>query len=140
MENCTSRLCCHQKLCHIFFDWQHLWWVQRLYVYQTKRVFDKILIIRNIIESRYKYERLLSCIPKGFSDFLMKGKFDVYLLWFFGEKFIFAIAARSTVRNSTVGSAWKEECLSRNDFNPLRHGMGWPVIEMSALSPNYRVL
>ena len=53
-------VCCHQKLCHIFFDWQHLWWVQWLYEYQTKMIFDKILIIRNIIESRYKHRKLLS--------------------------------------------------------------------------------
>ena len=106
-------VCCHQKLCHIFFDWQHLWWVQWLYEYQTKIIFDKILIIRNIIESRYKSERLFSSILKD---------------------------SQTSVRNSMVGSAWKEECLSRNDFNPLHHGMGWPVIEMSALSPNYRVL
>ena len=31
IENCTTRRCCHQKLCHICFDWQHLWWIHRLY-------------------------------------------------------------------------------------------------------------
>ena len=37
-ENCTRRRCCHQKLCHIYFDWQHLWWIHRLYKYQTNKV------------------------------------------------------------------------------------------------------
>ena len=23
--------CCHQKLCHISLDWQHLWWIHWLY-------------------------------------------------------------------------------------------------------------
>ena len=31
IRSCTSRRCCHQKLCHIYFDWQHLWWIHRLY-------------------------------------------------------------------------------------------------------------
>ena len=32
-DNCTTCRCCHQKLCHIYFDWQHLWWIHRLYYY-----------------------------------------------------------------------------------------------------------
>ena len=28
---CTICGCCHQKLCHISLDWQHLWWKHRLY-------------------------------------------------------------------------------------------------------------
>ena len=33
-----TRRCCHQKLWHIYFDWHHLWWIHRLYKYQTKKV------------------------------------------------------------------------------------------------------
>ena len=31
----TLRRCCHQKLCHISLDWQHLWWIHRLYKTST---------------------------------------------------------------------------------------------------------
>ena len=27
----TLRWCCHQKWCHIFLDWHHLWRIHRLY-------------------------------------------------------------------------------------------------------------
>ena len=39
IKNCTTRRCCHQKLCHIYFDWQHLWWIHRLYIYCDSKGF-----------------------------------------------------------------------------------------------------
>jgi hypothetical protein len=30
-SECTTRRCCHQKLCHISLDWHYLWWIHRLY-------------------------------------------------------------------------------------------------------------
>ena len=30
------RQCCHQKLCHIFLDWQHLWWIHWLCKYNNQ--------------------------------------------------------------------------------------------------------
>ena len=45
-----------------------------------------------------RFYKALICIQDLGSAAHMKGKFDVYLLWPFREKLIFAIVARSTLR------------------------------------------
>ena len=62
----------------------------------------------NFLELDFKYhkaaKRSTSCLVAhpGIFRLLMKGKFEVYFLWPFGEKLMFEIVAQSTIRNSMV--------------------------------------
>ena len=56
-----TRRWCHQKLCHIYFDWQHLWWIHRLYKYQTKKggpLHHEWIIIQSTLEMEKKCQNI----------------------------------------------------------------------------------
>ena len=94
--------CCHQKLCHISIDWQHLWWIHWLCKYKNwkgKKLFICLwdwhlfpMILMYLYKKTrywtifYSYVLSLSCInlestftvPSTCHQFSFKGIFDTF--------------------------------------------------------------
>ena len=67
---CTICGCCHQKLCHIFFDWQHLWWIHRLYTGMVDRFYFQLYNITTMVCISTRFEsQNLSLYPLQYQSF-----------------------------------------------------------------------